>query len=78
MRLRFGADDRPAPLSEAFSELREAIATVATAPDVDTLAEVLWAALHGLVMLGRNDRLRPGHDADRTEALLAAFVGRPG
>jgi AcrR family transcriptional regulator len=73
-RLRFGADDTPTPLSEAFGELREAVTTIATAPDVDTLAEVLWAALHGLVMLGRNDRLRPGHDADRIDALVAAFV----
>ena len=73
-RLRFGADDTPTPLSEAFGELREAVTTVAAAPDVDTLAEVLWAALHGLVMLGRNDRLRPGHDADRIDALVAAFV----
>lgn len=76
-RLRFGADDTPTPLSEAFGELREAVATVVTAPDVDTLAEVLWAALHGLAMLGRSDRLRPGHDADRIEALVAAFVARP-
>jgi AcrR family transcriptional regulator len=78
MRLRFGVDDTPTPLSAAFVELREAVATVATAPDVDTFAEVLWAALHGLVMLGRNDRLRPGHDADRIEALVAAFAARPG
>jgi AcrR family transcriptional regulator len=76
-RLRFGADDTPTPLSEAFGELREAVTAVATAPDVDTLAEVLWAALHGLVMLGRNDRLRPGHDADRIDALVAAFVAHP-
>jgi AcrR family transcriptional regulator len=72
-RLHFGAEDTPAPLAEAFSELREAVATVATARDVDTLTEVLWAALHGLAMLGRNDRLRPGHDADRIEVLVAQF-----
>ncbi|WP_432824662.1 TetR/AcrR family transcriptional regulator [Dactylosporangium sp. CA-092794] len=72
-RLRFAAQDTPAPLSEAFSELRAAVATVATARDVDTLTEVLWAALHGLAMLGRNDRLRPGHAADRIEVLVAQF-----
>lgn len=72
-RLPFGADDTPTPLVEAFSELREAVATVAGARDVDTVTEVLWAALHGLVMLSRDDRLRPGHDADRIEVLVAQF-----
>ena len=72
-RLHFGAEDTLTPLAEAFIELREAVATVATARDVDTLSEVLWAALHGLAMLGRNDRLRPGHDADRIEVLVAQF-----
>jgi len=72
-RLPFGAEDTPTPLVEAFSEMREAVATIAGARDVDTLTEVLWAALHGLVMLGRNDRLRPGHDADRIEVLVARF-----
>lgn len=72
-RLHFAADDTPTPLTGAFGELREAVATVATAPDVDTLTEVLWAALHGLAVLGRNGRLRRGHDADRIEALVAQF-----
>lgn len=72
-RLHFGAEDTPAPLHEGFSELREAVATIATGRDVDTLTEVLWAALHGLAMLSRNHRLRPGHDADRIEVLVAQF-----
>ena len=72
-RLHFGAEDTPAPLHAAFSELREAVATVAAGRDIDTLTEVVWAALHGLAMLGRNDRLRPGHDADRIEVLVAQF-----
>ncbi|WP_327004584.1 TetR/AcrR family transcriptional regulator [Dactylosporangium sp. NBC_01737] len=72
-RLHFGVEDTPAPPAEAFSELREAVATVTAARDIDTLTEVVWAALHGLVVLGRNGRLRPGHDADRIEVLLAQF-----
>ncbi|MFF5291032.1 TetR/AcrR family transcriptional regulator [Paractinoplanes globisporus] len=72
-RLRFGADNTPAPLSAAFGELREAVATVANGRDVDTLTEVLWAALHGLTTLGRSDRLRPGQDAARIELLVAQF-----
>ena len=72
-RLRFGTEDTPAPLVRAFGELREAVATVTAARDADTLTEVLWAALHGLAMLSRNGRLRPGYDTDRFEALVARF-----
>ena len=70
-RLRFAAEDTPEPLTAAFAELREAVAAVVNGPDVDTLTEVLWAALHGLTTLSRTDRLRPGRDTDRIELLVA-------
>ena len=73
LRLRFAAEDTPTPLVDAFSELREAVATVAGRPDVDTVTEVLWAGLHGLATLDRSDRLRPGRDAERIEILVARF-----
>lgn len=72
-RLRFGAPDTPAPLSAAFAELRQAVDAVAGDRDVETLTEVLWAALHGLTTLGRSDRLRPGRDTDRIQLLVAQF-----
>lgn len=72
-RLRFGTGDVADPLSTAYAELRADVATIAGERDVDTLTEVVWAALHGLVMLGRNDRLRPGHDTDRIDILVAQF-----
>jgi AcrR family transcriptional regulator len=72
-RLRFAAEDTPVQLSAAFAELREAVASVAGRADVDTLTEVLWAGLHGLTMLARNDRLRPGRDAERIELLVVQF-----
>lgn len=72
-RLRFGASESPAPLSAAFVELRDAVAPVAGGRDVDTLTEVLWAALHGLATLARNDRLRPGRNTDRIQLLVAQF-----
>lgn len=72
-RLRFGAGDTMTPLTQAFGELREAVAAVAATGDVDTRTEVLWAGLHGLATLGRGGRLRPGHDADRIEVLVAQF-----
>jgi AcrR family transcriptional regulator len=71
-RLRFGPS-APAPLTAAFAELREAVNTIAGERDVDTLTEVLWAALHGLTTLARSDRLRPGHDTDRIRLLVAQF-----
>jgi len=72
-RLRFGAEDVAAPLSTAYAELRAAVAPIAGEREVDTLTEVLWAALHGLTTLNRHDRLRPGHDTDRVDLLVAQF-----
>ena len=72
-RLRFAAEDTPAELRAAFAELREAVATVAGGQDLETLTEVLWAALHGLTTLGRSDRLRPGRDAERIGLVVAQF-----
>lgn len=72
-RLHFAAEDSAPPLKAAFAELRAAVATIAGERDVDTLSEVLWAALHGLATLGRNDRLRPGRDTERIDLLIAHF-----
>ena len=72
-RLQFGAADTPAPLAAAFMELREVVDTVAGEREVETLTEVLWAALHGLTTLARNDRLRPGRETDRIDLLVDQF-----
>jgi AcrR family transcriptional regulator len=72
-RLHFAAEDSAPSLKAAFAELRAAVDTIAGERDVDTLSEVLWAALHGLATLGRNDRLRPGHDTERIDLLVAHF-----
>jgi len=71
--LRFAAADTPPELAAAFTELRAAVCLVADTRDADTLAEVLWAALHGLVTLDRNGRLRPDHRAARVDLLVAEF-----
>ena len=71
-RLQFGGtSDTPVELLAAFAELRQAVAAVAGGRDIETLTEVLWAALHGLITLSRADRLRPGLDAERIELLVA-------
>jgi AcrR family transcriptional regulator len=72
-RLRFGAEDTPVQLLAGFAELREAVASVAGGRNVETLTEVLWAALHGLTTLSRSDRLRPGGDTERIELLVSEF-----
>ena len=71
--LPFAQPDAPAPLHEAFAELRQALAPFASARDVDTLTEVVWSALHGLATLSRGHRLRPDH-AEQRLALLVRTV----
>jgi hypothetical protein len=70
----FAAEDTPAELNAAFAELRAAVDLVAGSRDPDTLAEVVWASLHGLVTLDRSGRLRPDHHAERVDTLIAGLV----
>ncbi len=79
-RLRFGVTESPAALVAGFAELRQAIVdstatatATATERDVETLTEVIWAALHGLTTLARGERLRPGLDSERIELLVGRF-----
>jgi AcrR family transcriptional regulator len=72
--LHFAAADTPAELTAAFAELRAAVETVAGPRDPDTLAEVVWAALHGLVTLDRTGRLRPDHHAARVDVLVGELT----
>jgi AcrR family transcriptional regulator len=74
--LHFATEDTPAELHEAFAELRAAVDMVAGNRDADTLTEVLWAALHGLITLDRGGRLRPEHRAARTDLLVAQLVAQ--
>jgi hypothetical protein len=71
--LPFAAPDSPAELNAAFGELRAAVDLVAGTRDTDTLTEVVWAALHGLVTLGRSGRLRPEYRDVRVDLLVAGF-----
>lgn len=73
--LRFAEADTPPQLTTAFGQLRDAVSAVAPGQDVDTLSEVFWAGLHGLVTLARGGRLRAGHDSARVERLVDKFCG---
>ncbi|OBI53297.1 TetR/AcrR family transcriptional regulator [Mycobacterium sp. E796] len=74
--LRFAAQDTPPQLIAAFEALRQAVGMVAGDQDGDTLTEVFWAALHGLVTLGRTGRLRPEYDSERLQLLVDEFARR--
>lgn len=73
--LHFADDDTPAELHAAFAALRGAVEAFAVDRDADTLAEVLWSALHGLVSLSRTGRLRPDLDAERLDLLITQLCG---
>jgi AcrR family transcriptional regulator len=71
--LRFDHDS-PTPLRAAFAELRAAAFPPAGGEHLDTLTEVLWAGLHGLVALGRTGRLVPGLETERIDLLVSQFA----
>lgn len=75
-RLRFAAEDTPPQLTAAFAELRHAVGLVADEQDAETLTEVFFAALHGLVTLSHTGRLRAGHDSERIQLLVKQFTSR--
>jgi AcrR family transcriptional regulator len=68
-RLPFGGHS-PTALSDAFAEMRAAIESRVSAGDVEILTEVVWAALHGLVVLGRSGRIRPEQQRDRIDLMV--------
>lgn len=68
-RLPFGGHS-PTALSAAFAEVQAAIARRVGDGEVEILAEVFWAALHGLVLLGRGGRLREGLQPDRIDLMV--------
>ncbi len=57
--LYFAADDTLPQLVAAFAELHDTVAVYSADRDPDTLAEVLWSALHGLVTLSRTHPITP-------------------
>jgi AcrR family transcriptional regulator len=72
--LPFGTADAPPALLDAFGQLRDAFAPDQPQPDADVLTEVVWSALHGLVVLERGGRLRPGQREARLPKLLALVM----
>jgi AcrR family transcriptional regulator len=71
--LTFASPETPAPLSEAFGELREAVRALVGDDDLDAQTEVFWASLHGLMTLMRGGRLRREEHERRLALLLQRF-----
>ncbi|UKY50871.1 TetR/AcrR family transcriptional regulator [Streptomyces inhibens] len=76
--LSFGSMDSPQPLKDAFVELLAVFGPLAgTDGDPETFTEVGWSALHGLVTLDRDGRLRDGdgYQDQRIALLIARLAG---
>lgn len=66
--VRFASEDTPPPLKAAFAELAGALRPFDAHPDLR--AEVIWAALHGLAVLGRGGRIPPEGQEARIDLLV--------
>jgi hypothetical protein len=66
---RFGQDDAEAELRSGFNALAAALGDSGN----ETAAEVLWSSLHGMSLLDRAGRLRPGYRRSRIAELAARF-----
>lgn len=75
--LPFGDPAVPEELKAAFGEFLGAVEPIAGGRDPETLAEVTWSALHGLVSLTRGNRLRASHRDGRLELLLQLLGAAP-
>jgi AcrR family transcriptional regulator len=67
----------PIPAQQAFNVIAAAVAESGVAPaQTETVTEVVWASLHGLVTLSITRRLRPGRalQQSRLEQLIAAIL----
>jgi AcrR family transcriptional regulator len=67
----------PIPAQRGFQIIADAVAESGVgSAQTETMTEVVWAALHGLIMLSITKRLRPGRALHHTrlEKLIAAIV----
>ncbi|GAA3580232.1 TetR/AcrR family transcriptional regulator [Amycolatopsis ultiminotia] len=76
--LPFGADDTPPVLRAGFETLQAVLEPVAEGLNTGALAEVFWAALHGLVTLDRGRRQPRRYREERLALLVTRFGGTPG
>lgn len=68
--LPFAQEDTPEPLRAAFGALVSAIAPYAGRHRTETLTEVVWAAVHGLATLTRDQRMWESERDARVSVLV--------
>ena len=71
IRIKFASEETPPALRAAFAALVNALGPDRQAPVV--LAEVLWSALHGLVVLEQSERIPRAGAGDRLNILVQRF-----
>jgi len=71
--LVFGDEDSPAVLKTTFGEILAVVEPYVDG-DAETLTEVFWSSLHGLATLSNGSRLRPTHQRERIDTLVAAIT----
>ena len=70
-RIKFASEDTPTVLRAAFAELVAAVGP--DRPQPEFLAEVLWSALHGLVVLVQSERIPAAGAESRLNVLVQTF-----
>ena len=77
VELRFADAETPPAVHAGFVELRDALAPLAGARDVETFTEIVWSGLHGLATLSRARRLRPAFSDQRLSMLMDQLFAAP-
>ncbi|MFD6697837.1 MULTISPECIES: TetR-like C-terminal domain-containing protein [unclassified Microbacterium] len=73
-RIVFASERTPEPLRAAFGPFLQVVSTAALDEQAAVVrAELLWSMLHGVARLAASDRLDPGLEAERLEAIVALF-----
>lgn len=73
--LAFGEESAPPELKDAFGALRDGFAGDSFgSEDTETLTEVAWSAMHGIVVLTRDGRLRESARDARVTALVEVLT----
>ena len=70
-KIKFASDETPESLRTAFGALLSALGP--DRPESVSLAEVLWSALHGLVVLSQSGRIPATGAEDRLNILVRKF-----
>ncbi|OLF07267.1 TetR family transcriptional regulator [Actinophytocola xinjiangensis] len=70
--LRFAHADTPAPMRAAFDAFVACFGE--DNPRREALAEIVWSALHGLVVLADSGRIPPAGQRERVDLLVSRFT----